>query len=122
RSAVATSFTAVPVEAAVTDPVDAGFSGRSVLPSSKRTWPGAMPNASAAIWDIDVYVPQPISCVPARTHALPSGSMRATAAAAPRRAGYVAVAMPHPTSHRPLRVERGAGLRRLQPKRPAADS
>ena len=81
-----------------------------------------MPNASAATCVIEVYVPQPISCVPARTHALPSGSMRATAPAAPRRAGYVAVAMPHPTSQRPLRVERGSAFRPLQPKRAAADS
>ena len=84
----------MPVDAIVTEPVDAGFSGMSVSPSSKRTRSTGMPNASAATCDMTVYVPQPISCMPARTHARPSGSMRAVHAAGFRRAGYVAVAIP----------------------------
>jgi hypothetical protein len=91
----------------------------SVSPSSNRTWSGRSASASAAICVMMVYVPVPISCVPARTTARPSGSTRATADAGAWRAGYVAVAMPIPTSHRPSSIDRGFALRLLQPNRSA---
>ena len=59
------SFTADPVLAAVCDPPETGVSGISVSPSSKRTRSGGRPSASAAICVMIVYVPVPMSCVPA---------------------------------------------------------
>ena len=55
------ALSAGPVDEAVAEPTDAGVGGMSVLPSSNRTRSTAKPNASAAIWVITVYVPQPIS-------------------------------------------------------------
>ena len=66
-----------------------------------------------------VYVPVPRSIVPLSTSALPSGSMRATAFAGEKFAGYEAVAIPMPRSS-PSRVcERGLAGRLSQPNRRA---
>ena len=78
---------------------------------------GGKPSASDATWVITVYVPVPRSWVPDATIALPSGRMRASAAASLRFAGYVALAMPRPISVLPSRIERGVAARRDQPKR-----
>ena len=49
----------------------------------------------------------------------PLASIRAMAEAALRLTGYVAVAIPRPTSMLPSRIERGAGVRRDHWKRSA---
>ena len=77
------------------------------------------PMASAATCVMTVYVPVPRSCVPERNTAVPSGCSVAEHMPAERLVGYVAVAMPQPTSLFPRRIERGCGLRSFQPKRSA---
>jgi hypothetical protein len=55
----------VPVLAAVIEPADSGVSGSAVSPYSNFTRANGTSMISAAICDMIVYVPVPISCVPA---------------------------------------------------------
>ncbi len=57
---------------------------------------------------------------PARTCAVPSGKIAADADAGRWCAGYDDVARPQPTRTLPSFIERGSGLRLLQPKASAA--
>lgn len=66
-----------------------------------------------------VYVPVPMSCVPASTSTVPPGCRRASAVAGLRWAGYTEVAMPHPISVWPSRSVPGRTGRRAQPNRSA---
>ena len=107
RRAVLVTSTADPTLAAVIDPAAMGASGMSLSPRSKRTFSNGSPSASAATCAITVYVPVPRSMVPLSTCADPSGSTRATAWAGEKFAGYIAVAIPIPTSKPPRVCDRG---------------
>ncbi len=83
--------------------------------------PAGTPTASAAICVNAVYAPVPMSTPPLLATSVPSPCSVALAEADERFDGYVEVAIPIPSSiPSGLRIERGCGLRRDQPKRSAA--
>ena len=106
--------------AALHDPPETGAFGNVLSPISTRTFRTSTPSASAATWLRIVYVPVPKSCVPHWISTLPCVSIVARAFAGQKLDGYVAVAIPSPTSRFPSRIEPGSGLRRDQPNRSAA--
>src|SRR5829696_10461581 len=101
----------------VIEPPCGGVFGILLSPSVNFTRSMERPSVSAATCVIDVQVPGPMSLAALETSAVPFGRRRAVAAAGARFVGYVAEDMPQPRSHRPSRIERGSGLRRLQPNR-----
>ena len=90
----AASATAGKTDAVDVDPPEPPAGGSVVSPNCASTSFGSIPNCAAAVCAIIVYIPVPRSCVPEPTNARPLAITRTTALAAPRFAGYVAVAIP----------------------------
>ena len=112
--------TALPTLAIVIEPPCTGALGSRVSPSVNFTRSIGRPRVSAATCVIDVQVPGPMSLAALVTSAVPSGRSRAIGRGGRKVHRVGGGAMPQPISQRPSRIERGSGLRRLQPKRSAA--
>jgi len=71
--------TAGPPEAIVWLPAESGLYGKSVSPIDTVTWSTGRVRTSAAICASAVLAPVPMSWVPIRTWAVPSGLSRSSA-------------------------------------------
>ena len=105
-----------PTEAAIQEPPSTGDAGRLESPSLMVMLSRGSPSMSAATCAMIVCVPVPISEHPQAISAWPLAESTMRTVIAICIASHTALAMPHPISSLPSRIERGSALRRSQPK------